>query len=155
CLAFGEWHAVVIDHDQRAIALHDRARRREIKRDDRDVLKVDVLPHIEFGPIREREDADRLALVFARIVEPPEFGPLVLRIPTVIGGAEGEDAFLGAALLFVAPRAAEGCVEAVFVERLFEALSLPEIGVQRRAVLERIDAARFGVWILVYDQLEA
>ena len=32
--------------------------------------------------------------------------------------AEGEDALLGARLLLVAPRAAEGRVEAVFVERL-------------------------------------
>jgi hypothetical protein len=34
------------------------------------------------------------------------------------GGAEREDALLGAALLLVAARAAEGRVEAVFVQRL-------------------------------------
>jgi hypothetical protein len=49
-------------------------------------------------------------------------------------GAEREDALLGAALFLVAARAAEGGVEAVFVERLLQALGLHHLGVQRRAV---------------------
>ena len=34
----------------------------EVERHDRDVLQVDVLPDVELGPVREREDADALAL---------------------------------------------------------------------------------------------
>jgi hypothetical protein len=45
------------------------------------------------------------------------------------GRAEREDALLGAALLFVAARAAEGDVEAVEVERLLKPLGLPHVGV--------------------------
>jgi hypothetical protein len=55
----------------------------------------------------------------------------------MIGGAEREDALLGAALLLVAAGAAEGRVEAVFVERLLQALGLPEHRCAGRAVIER------------------
>jgi hypothetical protein len=30
----------------------------EIERHDRNLLEVDVLPDVELGPVREREDAD-------------------------------------------------------------------------------------------------
>src|SRR6188474_396265 len=33
----------------------------EIERDDRDLLDVDVLPDVNLGPVREREDANALA----------------------------------------------------------------------------------------------
>ena len=46
------------------------------------------------------------------------------------GRAEAEDALLGAALLLVAAGAAEGGVEAVFVERLLQPLGLPHVGVE-------------------------
>src|SRR3546814_3665036 len=50
------------------------------------------------------------------------------------------------ALLFIAPRAAESGVKAVFIERLLQALGLPHVRVQR-AMIERIDALfhRFGI----------
>ena len=57
---------------------------REVERHDRDVLQVDVLPDVELGPVRQREHADALALVLARVVERPELGALVLRIPAVL-----------------------------------------------------------------------
>ena len=41
-LAGLEAHALVVDHDQRAVALHHRAFGREIQRHDRNVLEVDV-----------------------------------------------------------------------------------------------------------------
>ena len=40
----------------------------EVERHDRDVLQIDVLPDVELGPVRQREDADRFALVHARVV---------------------------------------------------------------------------------------
>ena len=64
--------------------VHDRALLGEIERHDRDVLGHDVLPDVELGPVREREDADRFALADARVVELPELGPLVLRVPGVV-----------------------------------------------------------------------
>ena len=106
-------HALVVDHDQRAVALDHRPLRREVQRHDRDVLQVDVLPDVELGPVRHREHADALALVLARVVQAPQLGALVLRVPAVLAAAEREDALLGAALLLVAARAAEGRVEAV------------------------------------------
>src|SRR6185312_5358148 len=100
-------HAVVIDHDERTVASHDRTLRREIERHDRKALHHRVLPDIEFGPVGERKDADALALVDARVVIAPKLRPLALGIPGVVGIAEGEDALLGAALLLVAAGAAE------------------------------------------------
>ena len=58
-------------------------------------------------------------------------------------------------LLFVAARAAEGGVEAVLVERLLQRLGLHHLGVQRRAGVERIDAALHAVLVDVHEQIEA
>jgi hypothetical protein len=81
---------------------------------------VDILPDVEFGPVGDGEDADRFALVLARIVEVPKFGPLVLRVPAVAGIAKGEDALLGAGLFLIAPGTAEGRVETILVQRLLQ-----------------------------------
>jgi hypothetical protein len=83
-LSPGQRHALVVDHDQRAVALDHRALGGEVQRHDRDVLEVDVLPDVELGPVREREHADALALVLAGVVEVPELGALVLRVPAVL-----------------------------------------------------------------------
>ena len=93
----------------------------EIERHHRDVLARDVVPDIQLGPVREREDAEALAGVLAGVVEVPELRPLALRIPAMAGDAEGEDALLRARLFLVAPRAAEGRVEAVLLQRLLAA----------------------------------
>ena len=116
---------------------------------------MDVLPDVELGPVGERKDADALALVLARVVEAPELRALLLRVPAVLRRAEREDALLGARLLLVAARAAERRVEAVLVERLLQALRLPDVGVDRGAVRERIDALRERLRVDVDDELEA
>src|SRR3546814_4166337 len=54
-LAGQEAEAVVIDHDQHAVPLDHRAFGGEIERHDGDVLGQNVVPHVELGPIRERE----------------------------------------------------------------------------------------------------
>ena len=154
-LAGAQLHALVVDHDQRAVALHHRPRLGEIERHDGDVFHQDVLPDVELGPVRQRKDADGFAGPHARVVEPPEFGPLVLRIPGMRRRAEREDALLGAGLFFVAPRAAEGRVEAVFVERLLQAFRLHHLGMKRRAGIERIDAAPDAVLVDMHEQVEA
>src|SRR3546814_12813265 len=81
-----------------------------------------------------------------------QLGPLLLGIPAVTCGAEGEDALLRPALLLVAPRAAEGDIEAVEVERLLQSLGLPHVGVQG-AMVERVDAARLRLGVLIDDQV--
>src|SRR3546814_2111097 len=117
-LAGQQREAIVVDHQQQPIAHHRRPRRGDIERHDRDIFARDVLPDVELGPVRDREDADALALRLAGVVEVPQFGALLLGIPAVRRRAEGENAFLGAALFLVAARAAEGDVETVEVERL-------------------------------------
>ena len=146
---------VVVDHDQHAVALDDRPLLGEIERHDRDVFLQDVLPDVELGPVRQREDADRFARRDAGVVDLPHLRPLVLRVPGVLGVAEGEDALLGARLLLVAARAAEGRVEAVFVERLAQRHGLHDVGVGVRAVVERVDAVAHAVLVDVDQQVEA
>jgi hypothetical protein len=92
--------------------------------------------------------------MLARVVQAPEFGALLLRIPVVLRVAEREYALLRARFFLVAPRAAEGEVEAELVERELESLRLPHIRVQRRAVLDRIDAEPLGLGIAEHDQFE-
>src|SRR5436309_3648728 len=57
-------------------------------------LEVDVLPDIQLGPVRDWKHADALALVLARVVQAPEFGPLHLRVPAMLRRPEREDALL-------------------------------------------------------------
>src|SRR3546814_3103257 len=82
-LAGQQREAIVVDHQQQPIAHHRRPRRGEIERHDRDIFARDVLPDVELGPVRDREDADALALRLAGVVEVPQFGALFLRIPAV------------------------------------------------------------------------
>src|SRR3546814_10411853 len=69
---------------------------------DLHVVQVDILPDVEFGPVRDREHPHALALGLFRIVELPQLGPLVLRVPAVIGRTERKHPFLRPA-----PRSAE------------------------------------------------
>src|SRR6185295_13816298 len=71
----------------------------------------DVLPDIQFGPVADRKDAHVFARMHARVIEAPQLGALVLRIPLTELVAEREHALLGARLLLVAPGAADTGVE--------------------------------------------
>src|SRR6202012_430676 len=75
-------------------------------------------PDVEVGPVRNREDADVLALALAAVVEAPQLGPLVLRVPLAEFVAEAEHALLGAGLVLVAPTAPEDRVEAAVLDRV-------------------------------------
>ena len=131
-----------------------RPRRREIERHHRNFLLLDVAPDIKFGPIGERKNADRFARRNAAIVEVPQFRPLVFRIPDVVGGAEGEHAFLGAASFLVAAGAAERGIEPVLRQRLLQRFGLHDVRIERRAVGKRIDPLREAVTVHVHDQTE-
>ena len=64
--------------------MHDRPRRGVVQRNNRDLLKVDVLPDVEFGPVGDREDAQRLTGTTTGVVDLPQLGALPLRVPLVL-----------------------------------------------------------------------
>ena len=70
-------------------------------------------------------------------------------------GSNGKHAFLGPRLLFVATGASERRVEAVLVERLNEGLRFHDVGVERRAVLKRVDALVQSLLVDMDEQIEA
>ena len=66
--------------------------------------------------LRQREDPDVLALAVAAVVEAPQLGALVLRVPLAELVAEAEHPLLGPGLLLVAAGAAEHGVEAALLD---------------------------------------
>src|SRR5205085_2207029 len=90
-----------------------------------------------------------------RIVKRPELRPLVLWIPAVARRAEGEDAFLGAALFLVAASPAESGIVAAGIERLLQRLGLHHLRIEGRAVVERVDAAGKPFRVGVNAEVEA
>ena len=50
----------------------------------RDVLAADVFPDVEFGPVGDREDAQRLTRATTCVVDLPQLGALPLRVPLVL-----------------------------------------------------------------------
>jgi len=70
-------------------------------------------------------------------------------------GVEGKDALLRTAFFSIAAGAAERCIEAVLIERLFERDRLHHVGMHRRTVSERADARAHALLIDVDDQVEA
>src|SRR5271163_2942797 len=114
---------------------------------------MNVLPDIQLGPIGNGEYPNALALVSGCVVEAPELRALILRVPAMLCGAEGEDSFLGAAFLFVAPRPAECRGEFILVERLFEALGLHHIGMNLRAMSKGADALGDSILIDMHYQV--
>src|SRR5262249_23535413 len=111
-------------------------------------------PDVELGPVGQWEYPQALAGALARVVERPELRPLLLRVPAMAGAAEREHSLLGAALLLVAPRAPEGGVEAVFVERLAQGLCLHDIGMDLRAMGEGADTLCQALLVDMNDQLQ-
>ena len=79
--------------------------------------------------LREREHPDVLALAVAAVVEVPQLGALVLRVPLAELVAEARHPLLGPGLLLVAAGAAEHGVEAVLLD-----------GVEQRDGLEPVAA---------------
>src|SRR5690606_16100659 len=117
-LALAQHEALVVDHDPGAIAAHDRTFGGEVQRHHVDVLAAHVTPHIQFGPVGQREYAHALAFGHAGVEQVPQLGPLPPRVPAVLAVAEGEHALLGARFLLVAAGAADGGVVAAGLQRL-------------------------------------
>ena len=91
---------------------------REVDRRQLEPFAGDVLPDVELGPVRDREDANLLAAAEAAVVEVPELGTLRARVPLAEVVAEAEDPLLRAGALLVAARAADRRVEAVLLDRV-------------------------------------
>src|SRR3970040_1175050 len=106
------------DRDQQAAAPRDGAAMREVDRGHLEALAGDVLPHVELGPVADREHAHVLAGMDPRVVQVPKLPALVARVPLAELVAEGEHALLGARLFLVAARAADRGVEAELADRL-------------------------------------
>src|SRR5262249_21241883 len=144
-------HAVVIDHDPGARPFHHGPLLGKIKWHHRDFFQHDVMPDVELGPVRQREYADRLTWLDSGVEQIPKLWTLITRIPGMALRAKREDALLGATLLFIAPRTAEGGVEAMQVERLLQRLSLHHVSMHRRTGRNRADAAFDALLIDVDD----
>jgi hypothetical protein len=99
---------------QQAVARNHLALVREVDRRQFQLFAGDVLPHVQLGPVRDREHAHVLARMDAGVIQVPQFRALRLRVPLAEFVAEREDALLGAGLFFVAAGAADAGVEAVF-----------------------------------------
>ena len=129
---------------QQALAADHLAVVREVQVRQRDVLARDVQPHVELGPVADREGAHVLARADARVEQRPQLGALLLRLPLAEAVAVAEDALLGARLLLVAPRAAHQHVEAVFLDRfeqrhgLVAVARFERVRQAHRAALDRV-----------------
>src|SRR5687767_10551627 len=100
-----------------------------------DFFSRDVLPDVELGPVRKREDPKVFARVSAPVIEVPQLRALILRVPLAERVAMRKDALLGPGFLLVAPRPTERHVNAKFPD-----------GVEKRDGLQRVPAggrARF------------
>src|SRR6266571_7190037 len=104
--------------EQDAVALEYRPAVREVDGRDLELFPGDVVPDIELGPVRQRKDPDVLAPVNPGVVQAPQLGPLVLRVPLAELVAEGEHPLLRPGLLLVPAGAAEYRVEALVGDRV-------------------------------------
>lgn len=120
-----------------------RQRGSEVERHHRDPFELHVGPDVELGPVRQRElrarshpvraERCRCATAPAAASAGPTGGwPTAARTPAP------------SPRLFSSSRRAppSARVETVLVERLLQSGRLPEIGVHRRPVIERVDALR-------------
>ena len=126
----------------------------EVERHDRDVLEVDVLPDVELGPVRQREDADALALGFARVVERPQLGALVLRVPAVLCRCGSEKMRSLARLFSSSRRAPPKAASKPYLSSACFSPSVFHMSVCTRPVVERVDALPLRLRVAVDEQLD-
>ncbi|MNT02008.1 hypothetical protein D3C72_1364950 [compost metagenome] len=119
-----------------------------------DFFAIDVLPHVQLGPVADREDAEMFARRQARVEQCPQLGTLRLGLPLAKAVAVGEDALLGAGLLLVAARTANQRVEAELLNGFEQRDRLVHIARFAR-VRQAHRAACHGVFDAAYDQLGA
>ena len=143
----------MLHRNQRFAAHHDLALLSEIERYDRNPFQVDVLPDVEFGPVRERKNANAFALVRSRVEQVPNLRALVLGVPLAARIAEGIDALLGARFFFIAARAAKSRVVAARLQRVEQCARFEKSAALLRAELERVRAIRDCFAVGMHQQL--
>ena len=115
-------HSVVIHHDNVAVSVYNRTLFCKIKRKDRDIFSLNVLPDIRLSPVGNRENTDAFAFIDLRIIKFPHLRTLVLRIPGLLCITEGEDTLFCTAFLLVTTTAAKSSCETIFLKSLLQCL---------------------------------
>ena len=92
-------------------------------------------------------------LADAAVVQVPQFGPLVFRIPLAEPVPERKEPFLGPRFLLLAPGAAQRGVEAPFPEPVEQGLGLQQAAAPLRAQVVGIGAFGDGFLVAVDDQV--
>src|SRR5690606_12224675 len=116
--ALGHEHAVPLEHPPAVTEVDGRKF---------DALLEDVLVDVHLRPVRDREHPHVLAAPMPGVVQTPQLGPLVLRIPLAELVAEAEDPLLGPGLLLVPAGTSEHRVELVLVDGIDERLGLEAV----------------------------
>src|SRR5262252_6253730 len=111
------WRGEVGHRNEETVPADDAAPVGVVNRGHGEPLPLDVLPDVELSPVADGKNAHVLALRHAGVVEIPQLGTLVLRIPLTELVAEREDALFRSRLLLVAARPADGGVEREFGDR--------------------------------------
>ena len=99
----------------------------EVEIGQRNLFGKDVLPHVHFGPITQREDPEMFTEVFAAVEDIPQFGTLVFGIPLAEFVAVGKEALFGAGFFFVAASAAHGRIVAALFQAFQQHIGLQSI----------------------------
>jgi hypothetical protein len=126
---------VLADRQQHAVAPEHVALVGEVDGRQLEPLARDVGPHVELGPVGDREGAQMLALVHAAVPHAPQLGALALGLPAAVGLAHREHSLLGPGALLVAARAADRRVEAVLLDRVEQHPALKPVARATRLVL--------------------
>ena len=79
-------------------------------------LLADVLPDVQFRPVAQGKDAHVFADVEPGIVEVPDLGPLIIRVPLAECIAEAEESLLRPRLLLIAPSSTDAAIESKFFD---------------------------------------
>ena len=153
CSSPGKPLQTLLDRNQAVAAHQHLALFCKVERHNGNIFQMDVMPDVQFRPVGERKNADAFAGTDPAVVEIPQFGPLVLRVPLPGAVAEGKDAFLGAGPLFVSPRTAEGRVESVLAQPIEQRLRLQQSAATLRAQRYRVRALRQRILVAPDQQI--
>jgi hypothetical protein len=125
--------------DKSCAASHHHSRLGEVHRHNGNLFQMNIVPHVELGPVGKGKYPDALALVDSTIVDIPKLGPLILGVPLAERIPKGVNAFLGARLFLIPAGSAEGCVKSAGRQRIEE-----RPGLQQTAALLRSEAEGIG-----------
>ena len=106
---------------------------REVERGQFDLFHLEVLPHVQLGPITDGEDAEIFVGFFTAVIQIPQFRPLVFGVPLTKLVAVREEPLLGAGFFLIAPRPADGRVYLELSQRVQQGDCLQPVAAGVRA----------------------